>query len=837
MTLLACICGSWQCLVAQAQMESSLAYRRYTTQDGLPQVQTERLWQDSRGYIYVGTLSGFVRFDGRSFTPFLKGRRINIVGFAEVGDSMPSAKTPGYDADDDLRQSPPGEVRALGFFRQWRVGYDELQPMPLDSEGHWLLNNLNAGSLPNGYVLMEDSLEEHRRLCLLTKSGLKMLLEHPLLDEMTPDRKLFVDNATGSALVPTGQGLFSIRLDGGDTLRISAKTDIYTLQRMDMTVRGVAHPAALLAFASDGIYAVEGDSLRHIAPADWTAASYGLTVRQLKTGGVAVADEHSVYLWEGDAVCTIAGDINLVRDILIDRWDRLWVATYQGLYCFFNRCFTIHRLTDKSDIVRAVATDGSGRLLMGTLNGKLMAVEQTAGYYPQATLLSDDPDQFFAPSAARIGNDVYMAGNGDLLRITDGGDTLRWAGLPRDRYQFVAQAWGRVITANRNTVFAYNPATAALDTLITQILHPWCAATDGSGCLWVGGSSGLFCIAGDGTVSKAEYGGQKLIVSTITADKNGNIFFASADSLFVIDDGSSSPRLPASTGQQLSLLGGHEIRALHASPLGYLVIAVIDGLFVARINDGGTLGELHFFNHLNGFTITEPLKTVMAETADGTVWLPGVEQMASFSPAALLAIDEADTYIYPPLPWWQHWWVWTAALAVTVLAVWAITRWYEKRRSRRRMIRLQSEKMKREELIREIRQKAEEEAKAKTNELANDIVNMTEKTFGDKLTLRTASGTISVDVNDIAFFKGDGNYSKIVTFHGKDTVLMGLGTLEKMLQPDIFVRADRSTLLNIHHVGTLLPRQRRCIFRSPEGIEVETTLLAPAFKRVEKLLL
>ena len=50
-------------LSAAAQVESRQAFRRYTTQDGLPQMLTETLFQDSRGYIYVGTLSGFVRFD------------------------------------------------------------------------------------------------------------------------------------------------------------------------------------------------------------------------------------------------------------------------------------------------------------------------------------------------------------------------------------------------------------------------------------------------------------------------------------------------------------------------------------------------------------------------------------------------------------------------------------------------------------------------------------------------------------------------------------------------------------------------------------------------------
>jgi hypothetical protein len=39
------------CLMMHGQIKSELAFRRYTTQDGLPQFQAERLWQDSRGYI------------------------------------------------------------------------------------------------------------------------------------------------------------------------------------------------------------------------------------------------------------------------------------------------------------------------------------------------------------------------------------------------------------------------------------------------------------------------------------------------------------------------------------------------------------------------------------------------------------------------------------------------------------------------------------------------------------------------------------------------------------------------------------------------------------------
>ena len=781
-------------LTLRGQMESSLTYRRYVTQDGLPQMQAERLWQDSRGYIYIGTLSGFVRFDGRSFTPFLKGRRQNIVGFIEVDD----------------------EVRALGFLRQWRVDYDDIEQMPLDPKGHWLLNNLNAGSLPNGYVLLEDSLEQHRRLCRMTKRGMEPMITDSLLDEMTPDRKLYLDTTTGDVIAPMEKGVFLFRKGSGKAVQISHKSDVFTLLRTD---------AGLLAFASDGIFLLGSDSLTQVVQADWQATSYGLTVRQLRSGCLVIADEHSLYLCDVPASPTpngqcaiIATGINLIRDVMVDRWDRLWVATYQGVYCFFNRCFTCHQLTDRSDIVRAVAADYNGRMVMGTLNGKVMA---------DGRLLSDDPSQFYASSAVSLEGKVYMAGNGDVACVE--GDSVSWLGLPRDRYQFVGKAWGKVIMGTRTGIYAYDPQTEKTDTLTTAILHPWCAVSDSNGLLWIGSSSGLFSIDKTGNCRKTEYADQKLIVSAMDADTLGNVFFASADSVFVVRKGSIE-----ALNAQMPMLNGHEVRSVHVSPRGYLVVAVVDGLFVCRIDKECRPSGMQFFDHQNGFTMTEPLKAVMAETGDGMVWLPGIEQMMSFRPAELLAMGEEDTYISPPLRWWQYWWVWLIGIVALMAAVWRATRWYEKRRARQRMIRLQREKLQREEQIEAIRQKAIEEVKASA--LAKDIVKMTENAPDERITLRTASGTIVADVKDIAYFKGDGNYSQIVTFHDTDTVLIGLGALTKMLSPETFVRADRSTLVNIHHVYRLLPKQRRCIFRSPTGQELETILLAPAFKRLQDLL-
>ena len=789
------------CLALQAQVESHLTYRRYTVQDGLPQMQTERLWQDSRGYIYIGTLSGFVRFDGQAFTPFLKGRRENIVGFAETN----------------------GRVRGLGFRRQWLVEDDEVKMSPIDPQGYWQLNNLNAFSLPDGYAILENEQEKYRRLCQVTTQGFVPLLTGSLLDEMGPDRKLMIDSAT--ILIPTESGLYQVARSSETSdnrqlsaVRLTSKGNIFTLLRTD---------SALLAFAADGIYTISQHQLRKLSSADWTATSFGLTVRQMHSGGLAIADEHSVYLYDGTGIQQIVTGINLIRDVLVDRWDRLWVATYQGVYCFFNRRFTNHRLTDKSDIVRAIGSNENDQLLMGTLNGKVLLKQASSG----AAVISDDDSEYYGTSAVAIGRQVYMTSHGDVTCFTskaDGTATLRKLQLPQDRYRFITKSKDKLVLVSQKCVIStYDPKTEQTDTLTTEIPYPWCAAFDDEGRLWAGGTLGVFSLSKEGKVEKAD-SPRKLLVTTMEADGHGGIFFSSADSLFLIRKG----KIIEMNGQ-LPRLAGHEIRSLHISPRGYLVIAAIDGLFVCRINEDYQLSDAQFFDHRNGFTLLAPLMTSMAETSDGTVWLPGVEEMTSFRPSELLAYSEEDTFISPPLRWWQHWWVWLLILLVMTAAVWTAAHWYERHRNRKKMIRLQREKLEKERQIETIRQKA---IKAESTELAKDIVKMTEKSMDERINFRTASGTIIVDISDIVYFKGYGNYSQIVTFHTHDTVLIGLGALERMLDSGTFVRADRSTLVNIHNICNLLPKQRRCIFRSADGLEAETTLLAPAFKRLEKLL-
>ena len=650
-------------------LESSLSYRRFTTQDGLPQMQAETVWQDTYGYIYIGTLSGFVRYDGKTLTPFLKGRRENIVGFMEMEEG----------------------VSALSFCRRWLVKGDKATALPLNPQKDLFLNNFNSGDLPNGYLLMEDEQEEHRKLYVNsqeTKHGeitQRLLTDHPILDEMTPDRKLYLDNS--NLYVPTEKGLFVFIKEQGGKGQLSKEAtkmdgDFFCLCR-DGNV--------LYAFGGDGIYLLEArgerQEARKILDVNWSGKSFGLIVRRLRDGGMVIADEHSVYHFDGHRVERIAGGFNLIKDVLVDWWDRLWVATYQGVYCFFNRYFTNYRLTDDNDIVRAIAINENGEPVMGPLNGKVIV---------NGKLISNDERNFYAPSAVAIGDKVYMPGNGDVACVNKG--MLQWLQLPNDKYQFVAKAGEKVVIGTRHSVMVYN---GIIDTLSEEVLHPWCAAQDNKGRIWVGASSGLYRskrqeargkrqeargkkqeVSGEWTMEKVEYR-QKLIISAMACSPQGDIVFASNDSLFTIVDGEVQP-----VESLQPLLTGHEIRSLHLSPRGYLVVAAIDGLLVAERKEarGTNKYEARWFDASNGFTLLEPLKATMAESKDGTVWLAGTEGMTSFRPEELMKYDQSETFIRPPLRWWEHWWGYCLLFAACGLLIvgltWLVMRHYHRRRLR-----------------------------------------------------------------------------------------------------------------------------------------------------------
>ena len=94
----------------------------------------------------------------------------------------------------------------------------------------------------------------------------------------------------------------------------------------------------------------------------------------------------------------------------------------------------------------------------------------------------------------------------------------------------------------------------------------------------------------------------------------------------------------------------------------------------------------------------------------------------------------------------------------------------------------------------------------------------------EKLSFRSADGKILIAAGDIAYIKADGNYARITTFHGQSMILESLLRLEQRLPAQVFVRVDRSTIVNHTKVYRLNHQQRICILLSDDGRELRLEL-------------
>ena len=105
-----------------------------------------------------------------------------------------------------------------------------------------------------------------------------------------------------------------------------------------------------------------------------------------------------------------------------------------------------------------------------------------------------------------------------------------------------------------------------------------------------------------------------------------------------------------------------------------------------------------------------------------------------------------------------------------------------------------------------------------------------------RLSLRTVTGKLYIDIDDIAYITADGNYSHLYTFTNQENILESLATMEQMLDPTIFLRVDRGTIINIHRVYKLNVKRRLCTLTSPDGTVFDVELSKTGIERLMKVL-
>ncbi len=104
-----------------------------------------------------------------------------------------------------------------------------------------------------------------------------------------------------------------------------------------------------------------------------------------------------------------------------------------------------------------------------------------------------------------------------------------------------------------------------------------------------------------------------------------------------------------------------------------------------------------------------------------------------------------------------------------------------------------------------------------------------------KLAFRTSAGRVWVVPDSIAYVKAARNYAVLVCFDHEELLLDSLHAIEAVLDPQQFVRVDRSTIVNRRTVVQLNTRSMVCRLRSADGVELKLELSKVAIDHLKNI--
>ncbi len=586
----------WFFATAMAQVPSAItseySYKHYTTEDGLPSILNQCMYQDKHGFVWIASTCGLSRFDGFKFNVFLKGQFANL-----------------YHLDEDEK----GNIRAFSNKYMYVIDSkaDTLRKTILSED--LFLTTLSSQSLPNGYGIFYTKNETENVFCAIRDTGIIKLIRHEDLNKLEDRHKAYYDEQKKYLYIPLDDGISVISAKG----RIAFHKGIRAMCF-------IQYKNALWAIASDGLYRMEKDGFHLIISNIIDKYTGDVIAHADAEGALLFKDYNTLYRYSNNQIEKVF-TANVISDFLVDREGNIWLTTYQGIYNLFRLQFRNYVLADKTDVVRCVVYQPSEKnILAGTLNGSLFEISKEKikqMHYPP----NPYDAAFFDAYGAVLNNMSYLPGPGDLLQLKNG--KFRWLSLPfHDPYFFVSPLPdGTLLTGGSSRLFRVTPEGKVLkefnqEQLEQRVYAKPCVGKTGKN--WLGGVHGV-CVMEDDSIIKTYFNEQTKLCRVMNNDHQGNTWFASDNRLFKSDDKDSI---------QLVKILDNVITGILFTHKDQMIISSLGGIHIFDKEKE----HFVFYNHQNGYTGIEPTRSEMAEDSEGNVWLPSVGGLVCFNPDKLL---------------------------------------------------------------------------------------------------------------------------------------------------------------------------------------------------------
>lgn len=596
------------CIISHAQLTLP-PYRHYTLRDGLPQMQIWSMFQDSRGYLWIGTKGGISRYDGEKFTNFsqvdgLADNRVDLI-YEDYSENIWIITRFGISVFDGqkLKTFPSNHSQ---FF---------LAPSSDGKVYYYGSTDMTNQKAVFGYI-------EHGKFVSLIE-------KYPLLADFTSVQIAWLEKSN-SLLISTGKKLYELRnaalillnSDLSAPQFIKRDSTIYLYKWQDSNhlsiYKYLTHGLELEAEVIDGQYV---GSKR---PSQMHVVRLGLGYTK-------------VHLLTSDTVKKFDFPDKWINVVFLDRENRLWIGSEEGLFKVYPQGFETYQ-RDALPMVWSMIEDKQQNMWFASLNfGLKKLVGDSIIHFPAQSIAKYGSFFYYQAQVDEQGTVYFpnyhgvMYYNGKSFgKISDGYCPASYYDKERKLLLVGSKQHIEAYDQQHRKVREVGPAEGVQ-------IRGWFAAfdKDQKGNIWMGGGTGLVSYNWDtGKINNYTRDNGKLPcdgVSCIYQPPTGEIWFGGTQGLLRYDEKKDSilqlntPEIQDAVNLVSSI---DSTWLLFSQPTGIYLLDLKKFRKENKI-------ELHLFNEQNGFVGLEPGQNGAVKDSKGNIWMTTGTEVVKLNPKEL----------------------------------------------------------------------------------------------------------------------------------------------------------------------------------------------------------
>lgn len=594
----------------------------YSVGEGLMQSQVWAIFQDSKGFLWLGTHRGACRFDGKNFVDFLPenglaGSFINAITEDKAGNIWFGTEK-GVSCWDG--------VKFKRFVRTEGWASKEVLSLYVDKK-----NTVWIGTKGGGLVQYQQnqSFKEQKGFPSQINS--------------------IVADITGNLWIGTNDGLFSYNTDNEEIKQLKESEGIEIYSVLSET------PKKIWAGTNKGVCKYENETFSNLGEQNPILKNQIYTLSKDKKNVIWFGSNMGLVRLENGQFSEFHAqhwiDNQIVRSSYIDIEGNVWIGTDgAGLSKFRRGIFTIYNKENKlsSEIAKSFLEDANGNMWISTANNGISILSQGNFSYltKENGLCNNDICDSYKDSKGNFWFASYSEGvshyeNGKIqnFNISNGLKSNTVYCIAEDKQKNMWFGTTSGISVWNGSSFRTITSKDNLTDERVYAIYP-----DSKGNIWVGTANGVSCIKDNGSIQNfsMKEGLSDNLVLTILEDTKGWLWFATRKGLSVFTG--KEWRIVDIPGKSAS----NDIVGMVFDNKEKLWLGTNNGVFRMDVSEYYKNKErliFHHFSEADGLPSLECNGNAAFKDSKGNIWIGTISGAAVFP--AEISKEEEDLLPIP----------------------------------------------------------------------------------------------------------------------------------------------------------------------------------------------